>query len=236
MKQSKTWEQITDILIKEIKENTYKKDEKMPSENAMASRFNVPRTEIRRVYTRLKELGYIYSLQGYGSFFGGHREPIRLMLTSDMSFSEKMKAQNIPYESRNICCKKIKYNHIIYEALGASPEDDVYKITRLRIIHHEPAVIHTSYLCASHFPNLVDEGKAITSIYNYIKSAGYDSLIDGACQMVIAPLSKKERELLGVSGYESGMILTGTCMDKNNKTVLETSRTVYRCDKFIFTF
>lgn len=236
MKQTKTWEQITDILIKEINKNTYKKDEKMPSENTMAVRFDVSRTEIRRVYNRLKELGYIYSLQGCGSFFSGHREPVKLILNSSMSFSEKMKELGIPYESRNICCKKIKYNHLIYETLGASPDDDVYKITRLRIINHEPAAMHTSYLCARHFPTLAVQGSSITSIFNYIKSMGYESLSDDTCQMVIAPLSKKERELLKVSGYESGMILTGTCIDKNSKTVLETSRTVYRCDKFVFTF
>ena len=46
----------------------------MPSENHMAARFGVTRSEIRKAYERLKEQGYVYSMQGYGSFFSGKRE------------------------------------------------------------------------------------------------------------------------------------------------------------------
>ena len=54
-----TWETIADTLIKEFKQNVYKKDEKMPSENKMSVRFGVTRAEIRKAYDRLKEEGYI---------------------------------------------------------------------------------------------------------------------------------------------------------------------------------
>ena len=62
------WEQILDIMIREIRKQTYGKDQKIPTENEMAARFGVSRSEIRRVYKRLKELGYIYSIRGCGSF------------------------------------------------------------------------------------------------------------------------------------------------------------------------
>ena len=63
-KKTVSWEQIADILIEDFTKKDYKKDEKMMSENEMAIRFGVPRAEIRRAYERLKELGYIYSIQG----------------------------------------------------------------------------------------------------------------------------------------------------------------------------
>ena len=89
MKKKWTWESIVDVLIREFQECKYKKGEKMPSENKMAVRFGVTRSEIRKAYERLKELGYVYSMQGYGSFFSGKREKIRLSMT-DQSFSKKM--------------------------------------------------------------------------------------------------------------------------------------------------
>ena len=49
------WEQILDIMIREIRKQTYGKDQKIPTENEMAARFGVNRSEIRRVYKRLKE-------------------------------------------------------------------------------------------------------------------------------------------------------------------------------------
>ena len=41
-----TWEMIADTLIKEFQNDKYVKGEKMPSENKMAVRFQVPRSEI----------------------------------------------------------------------------------------------------------------------------------------------------------------------------------------------
>ena len=64
-----TWEMIADTLIKEFQNDKYTKGEKMPSENKMAVRFQVPRSEIRKAYERLKELGYVYTRIHTVSFF-----------------------------------------------------------------------------------------------------------------------------------------------------------------------
>ena len=80
MKKNWTWESIVDVLIQEFQKNIYKKGDKMPSENKMAVRFGVPRSEIRKAYERLKELGYIYAMQGYGSFLSGRRDKILLSM------------------------------------------------------------------------------------------------------------------------------------------------------------
>lgn len=109
-KKTVSWEQIADILIEDFTKKDYKKDEKMMSENEMAIRFGVPRAEIRRAYERLKELGYIYSIQGCGSFFSGKKEKIRLVLTDSSSFSEKMKKLNVNYRSVNLGCGETEGN------------------------------------------------------------------------------------------------------------------------------
>lgn len=236
MNKKNTWESITDTLIEEIANDVFAKDEKLPSENNMAVRFHVPRSEIRRAYSRLKELGYIYSLQGYGSFFHGKREKIRLMLTNEVSFSSKMKELNIPYESKNIECCKISYHSKIYDKLNASKNDSVYKLVRLRILYNEAAAIHTSYVCHRCFPQIDENGCEITSFFDYMKKNGYSNFSNTDMQMMVSNLSQKERTLLQVSGYESGLILMGKCIDNTTKQVLEVSHTIYRCDKFVFTF
>ena len=145
MKQNYTWEMITDILIKEFGQELYKKGEKMPSENKMAIRFGVTRSEIRKAYERLKELGYVYSMQGYGSFFSGKREKIRLFMNNE-SFSRKMATLNLPLETHNLGCRKVQNDSLIHSMLGVDLTQDVYKITRLRVLDKEPIAIHVSYL------------------------------------------------------------------------------------------
>ncbi|WP_346902117.1 GntR family transcriptional regulator, partial [Faecalicatena contorta] len=150
MKKNWTWESIVDVLIQEFQENIYKKGDKMPSENKMAVRFGVPRSEIRKAYERLKELGYIYAMQGYGSFFSGRRDKILLSM-EDRSFSSKMADLNLSFETRNMGCQKLRGDSLIHSMLGVEFEEPIYKITRLRILDGEPAAIHISYMAEDLF-------------------------------------------------------------------------------------
>ena len=228
-----TWETIADALIKECKQNLYKKDEKMPSENKMAVRFGVTRTEIRKAYECLKEQGYIYSLQGYGSFFSGKREKIRLFLNNE-SFTEKMASLNLPLTTRNMGCQKVREDSLIHSMLGVEPEDAIYKITRLRILDGEPAAIHISYLAQTHFPEIARDGAQITSVFRYIRSCGYPELASDNTQLTVSSLTKKERTLLAIKGYAPSLVLTSRCLALPSGTVVEIARTIYRSDKFIF--
>ena len=94
----------------------------MPSENEMAIRFSVPRTEIRRAYERLKELGYIYSVRGCGSFYAGKTERIRLVLTDTSSFSEKMKKLNVDYRTVNLGAVKLEKEDVYKRQLSIISE------------------------------------------------------------------------------------------------------------------
>lgn len=228
-----TWETIADTLIKEFKQNVYKKDEKMPSENKMAVRFGVTRAEIRKAYDRLKEEGYIYSMQGYGSFFSGKREKIYLAMNNE-SFSQKMASLNIPVETTNIGCQKIRKDSLIHSMLKVDTSIDVYKVTRLRILDKEPIAIHISYLAENLFPCISQEGTSITSVFDYIHNYGYTNLVSDNTQLTVSTLTKKERTLLNIKGYAPSLVLTSRCISQPLERIVEITRTMYRSDKFIF--
>jgi GntR family transcriptional regulator len=228
-----TWEMIADMLIRDIRNDRYKKDEKLPSENEMASRFGLPRADIRKVYGRLKELGYIYSMQGCGSFFAGARERIPLRMTGG-SFSQKMREIGLPCESRNVEARLIRYNPLIYEPLGADADDRVWKVVRLRIIGHETAAIHTSFLPEKEFQSLPKDARSITSMVDYFTKAGRAGCVITDVQMRVSILSPRERELLGIQSPVQGLTLSARQFASDGVTALELQRTVYRSDKFIF--
>src|SRR3954452_16359597 len=108
---------LVDRLISEIREGKYKPNDKLPSENELADLYKVPRMVIRKVYERLQELGYIFSKQGKGSYVQNQKLQIPLILTGDVSFTEKMK--ELKYDSRtmNLSCEKIAYDSSIYHSL-----------------------------------------------------------------------------------------------------------------------
>ena len=233
MTQKWNWENIVDVLVKECQHNKYAKDEKMPSENKMAVRFGVPRSEIRKAYARLKEMGYIYSMQGYGSFFSGKRRRVRLSL-NDVSFSAKMAALGLDYQAKNIGCKRVSGGSLIHTMLEIPYDEPVYKTSRLRILDGEPAAIHISYLPERLFPTIASDGNSITSVYDYLHSHGHPTLKTENNQLTVAAPSKKERSLLDLQGYASCLVLTCKCISQPSGAIVEIARTVYRSDRFIF--
>ncbi len=233
MKDAPGWDMIVDQLIRDVRENQFQKDERLPSENEMATRFGVPRSDIRKAYDRLKELGYVYSVQGSGSFFAGEREMIPLQMRGG-GFSKKMREMGLPYESRNIEGRKIPYNSMIYDSLGAKRGEKVWKIVRLRTINHEPAAIHTSYLPEKEFPALPRDAARITSIYEYFQETGHEGHRGKGGQLRVTTMQKKEREILQVQGYAPALTLSGLRLAADGETLLEVFSTVYRSDRFIF--
>ena len=147
-----TWEEIAEQLIRDLQKGKYTSGEKLPSENKLAGELQVSRAEVRKAYSRLKELGYVYSLQGYGSFFAGKKEKIPLAMVGSTSFTQKMEELGIPHESRNIQAKRISYRQPIYESLGLSKDEPVWKVALLRIVDGAPAAVYTRYLPEKYFP------------------------------------------------------------------------------------
>ena len=230
----KNWEQITDFLIEDFSRNVYKKDEKMPSENTLSIRFSVPRTEIRRAYNRLKELGYIYSIRGCGSFFSGRKEKLQLSITDSSSFSEKMKILGVNYRSENLGIEKVSEDSPLYHSFDCHTPDILYKLTRLRYVDNNPVAIHLSYVSGKDFPNIEHEGFKITSFFKYLKHCGYTNFYNTKSEIVVATLTPEERKLLHVQGYAPCLILNSQCMNQENGQILEIAKTIYRSDSFVF--
>lgn len=188
------WERIAGQLIQDLRNGKYSPGDKLPSENKLAGEFQVPRSDVRRAYSRLKELGYIYSLQGYGSFFAGKKEKIPLAMVGRTSFSEKMKELGIPFRSENIRAKRISYNPSIYESLGLPEEEPVWKVSLLRIVDGAPAAVYTRYLPERYFPHLPEDAGSILSFHAYLRENGHERFHGENSQMTVGLLTRLEQE------------------------------------------
>jgi GntR family transcriptional regulator len=225
---------IVDKFIFDIRSGVYEPDDKLPSENEIKDLYRVPRITARRAYETLQELGYIYSMQGKGSFVKNRQQQIPLLLSGNLSFSKKMLELGFDYESRNIGCEEIQYNKRIYQELEAAEQDKVFRIARLRLVDQRPIALHTSYLAERIFVDIATVGKTITSIFDYYKSVGYTDYVSKTTVLSIAFPSKQERELLQCSSLIPLLVLESGCIDQQSGAVLEFTRTLYRSDLFTY--
>ncbi len=233
--QQNQWELVAEQLIRDIRRGTYKSGEKVPSENEMAGRFGVPRSDIRKAYSCLKELGYLRSSRGCGSFVAPQRDKIPLSMNST-SFSHKMLSLGLPYESKVIQRDWLAEAPAIRQALALPAGEPVLKIARLRLLDGRPAALHTSYLPGCRFPHLQQDLPTLTSVSAYIRQAGYTCIRDGSCTLQVEVSSPYEREWLEIPGFGTAVILTAKQMDEKSHTPIELMRIVYRADRFTFLF
>ncbi|MGG0718021.1 GntR family transcriptional regulator [Robertmurraya massiliosenegalensis] len=225
---------LVDRLISEIRAGNYKPNDKLPSENELADFYQVPRMVVRKAYERLQELGYIFSKQGKGSYVQNQKLQIPLILTGDVSFSEKMRELNYQFETKNLTCERITYDSLIYHALKVRKDDAVYKISRLRIVEDCPIAVHTSYLSQSIFEKIDREGGSISSIFQYFYQQGYNDFEPMKTELTVIFPNKTEREQLKCPSLVPLLSLESGCVDRNSGQVLEYSRNIYRSDCFTY--
>jgi GntR family transcriptional regulator of arabinose operon len=77
------YKQIKEYLLQLIADNKYVSHYKLPSENQLAVKFNSSRITAKKAYTELQEEGYIYRIQGKGSFINQKKEDTKSQKSAD---------------------------------------------------------------------------------------------------------------------------------------------------------
>lgn len=226
--------EIVDKLIFLIVSGKYIAHDKLPSENEIADQYQVPRITARKAYERLEELGYIYKKQGKGSFVKDRYKQIELVLSGDVSFSQKMKEKGYDFHSETIVCREIKYNKKIYEYLETDKDDRIFKVGRLRYIDQQPIALHISYVAKSVFNDIDVVGMNIRSMFNYYNSKGYTEFCSKPSLLSVTFPTKMQRKLLKCSYLIPLLVLESGCTDKKTGKVLEYIKILYRSDCFSY--
>jgi GntR family transcriptional regulator len=223
---------VIDRMLADLHAGTFRPNDKLPSENELADEMRLPRMVVRKAYERLQEMGYIYSLQGRGSFVRDRRTQIPLTLRGDESFSVKMRELGMVYDSRNLGCVTIAYQQNIYETLGVTEDERVFRIERLRVVDHQPIALHVSFVAERVFPQIERQGNTITSMFHFYAEQGYQAFDSFKTVFSIVFPTKEERDSLQCSSLIPLLVLESGCIDRESGQVLEMTRISYRTDRF----
>lgn len=226
---------ILDELIQEIVQGRYKVNEQFPSENELSQKYNVPRIKVRNAFLKLEEMGYIYSQQGKGRYLKDKQLKIKLHLTGAQSFTEKMTEAGYAFESKNVGCEKIAYHPRIYSTLQVSSEDEVFKISRLRMIEGKPIALHSSYVAKSIFPNIEQDGSQLSSMFAYYRENGFMDFSSSDSHLSISFPTSDERSILQCTSLIPLLIVESDCIATPQQKVLEYTKIIYRSDSFTYT-
>ena len=208
--------------------------DKLPSENELAENYGAKRIDARNALVQLEKMGIVYGRQGVGRFVNEPLPAVEFLITGTTSFSEKMKEQGIPYESRVIYAdyaddkEQVQYRKV----LGLNEDVKIFKVSRLRIVNGVPCAIHISYIREDMFPHIYEEKDNLTSVYTYFKTSGYEQLRSRE-RILSAPLpTLEEMKLLTCSELVPLLVFETDTYDKETNDCLERVKILYRSDLF----
>lgn len=134
--------QIKQDIIQAIKHQKLKPGDKVDSESVLKKKYNVSATTVRKAFSDLISDGYLYGVQGLGTFVA-KKQMIR-NLTS-ISFSDELIQQGYSIDMKIDDISEI-INEDISEKLGIPKNQSITCIKRVRLANNEPIAYQTSYI------------------------------------------------------------------------------------------
>ena len=100
----------------------------MPTERELSIRYNVSRVTVRDTLNRLAQAGYIYRIQGKGTFVSVRK--IEKKLTKLYTLRKRFEEKGVVHEVKTLQFEVISPSDDIREKLEIIENEDVYKLIR----------------------------------------------------------------------------------------------------------
>lgn len=204
--------------------------QQMPTEREICELFNVSRTTVRMALNTLCQNGYIYKIQGKGTFVAHKKTDMQL--NHLCGFSDEMRHLGRVPSTELIHQQIAVPNEHIAQALKINPTQRVHILERLRFADEIPMALEKVHLPFHLFPGLENQN-VTTSLYKLL-SREYGCERSRAEQSIRAGLA--DRHAARALDIKSGMpvlLITRVTFDSNG-VPFEYVESTYRGDKYVF--
>jgi DNA-binding GntR family transcriptional regulator len=177
----------------------YRAGESLPSESHLADEFHVSRMTARRAMDELEREGYIYRVQGSGSYPTGKRfrqGVFRIRALDEIALERGEDA--VPFTRVLRSGLTTSLPAMVVEALELGPGAAAVEIVRLRGVNEEPVLLERRYLRVDRAEGLLGVNLAIESIHDLIVSRLRVDITRVEQSLEVVSLDQDEARLLGL--------------------------------------
>ncbi|HWI66045.1 MAG TPA: GntR family transcriptional regulator [Symbiobacteriaceae bacterium] len=224
--------QIKARLLEAIENGQLKPGDRVLSERELTTQFGVSRMTARQALTELENQGYLYRVQGKGTFVATPK--LEQPLVGLTSFTEDMRRRGLEPAARVLSAVEVVAGRKVARALGVGETASVYRLERLRLAGGEPMALEISHIPVALAPGLLDGGPVEQSLYRVLGER-YDVHLIRAMQSLEAVAANAyEAEILHVREGTPLLLLERISRDHLDRPV-EFVRSLYRGDRYRFT-
>ena len=197
--------QIKEDIKRKIRDKEYGTAELLPSEREMSITYGASRMTVRQAVNDLQNEGYLYRIQGKGTFVSNAK--VEQQLSGLSSFSEDMERLGYKPGSRIVAFKSLQADALIAEKLHLALGDPVLKLKRLRTADAQNMAIETAYLNARLVNGIDMEDSDHFSLYHYLKHTLKIPLLRSVETIQSTMITGKNAQLLQVPENMLGLLI-----------------------------
>jgi GntR family transcriptional regulator len=221
--------QIEQDLRSRIGRGELKPGDRLPPEPNLASRYRVSRITVRQALARLASEGLVERRQGTGTFVRAEKVAQRTGLLT--SFTEEMQYRGLQPVTRILQVGVCLPPEIARRALRLVPQDQVFHLTRLRLVNDEAMALTEAFLPERLVPNLQSTPLVDGSLYRTLEEVYGLELTEADEEIEAARARGNERRLLGVAQGAPILQITRTTYLATGDPV-EYARVAYKAERF----
>ncbi|HYF90809.1 MAG TPA: GntR family transcriptional regulator [Symbiobacteriaceae bacterium] len=224
--------QIKARLLEAIESGQLKPGDRVMSERELTAQFSVSRMTARQALTELENQGYLFRVQGKGTFVATPK--LEQPLAGLTSFTEEMRRRGLEPGAKVLAAEEVPAGRRVARALGLGETAAVVRLERLRLAGGEPMALEVSHLPASLVPGLLERTPSQHSLYSLLAEEYGIRPVRGLQSIEAVAANSYEAETLRVREGTPLLMLERITRDAQDRPV-EYVYSLYRGDRYRFT-
>jgi len=208
------FQRIVDDIRKKIRSGSLTEHAALPSERVIGELFGVSRMTARRALMAIENEGLAYNSGRKGRFVSPKR--LRYDIGGMVSLSATAEAEDIGLTIELIDAGVVQADSELAEKLDVDLGAELYKYTRLFLIHGHPTFIEVEYCIAELFPGLLDFDLQQSIILLFDRHYNVSGRT-GRIVIRMRSIQEYEANLLGMASYNAGIELEQTTFDQDGR-------------------
>ena len=219
--------QVRNILLDRITSQIYPVNEQIPSENDLSKEFGISRMTLRNVITELVWGGYLYRIQGKGTYVS---EPkITARPTKHTGIHEQIEQMGYKVKIVPVGVELRPCTDFVKREMKLDGDEKVFSILRLRYVQGKPLSLDTSFIPKKFCPGMTLEDFGRADLGEILEKRCGLALHYAEETLEAISAGKEEAEYLSVQVGDPLLLLCDKIYDAENR-LFEYSRVAFRGD------
>ena len=217
-----------------INKEVIKPEEQIPSEMSLTQRYGVSRITVRKAIDELVNEGYLYRIQGKGTFVKA--DTYNRDLFSICSCTEDIERMGMT-PSREVLGQDIEpADKKRAKQLDINENDNIFVLKRVYLADQEPVNYTVSYINNKYFPGIENVFFSSASLYHIIENTYKVKITKASRTLEAVSVDNEVAQLLNMKKSSPVLLFKAVTygMVNGNEVPIETFECYYRSDKFKF--